>query len=416
MNENSSYEPRHHRRRWIAALLILLLLVDIIFTTFIFLDVRLLKSPETTIQIDLVEVNSEEILLEASVQIHNPNAFTLLIQDLEIMTQTPQGVEVAHMLLEGGELSANEQKEFTTSESIRFAGESPDLLTTTVKGIIGVNVLGFLKKTVPLTVHVITSAEDVLTGIESPVIHVEADFGDLTKDGIQFEGTLDVYNPNSFAMQVEDIFVSMETDTGETVGFVDISGGSIEGKSTAIFTGNGEIRIEALNAEFLIMNVSGGAGATLGGIEKTLQFSAEATITVPRLEDLLSKGSPTEMVIKSDMKPSLRGFISDITLEIVNPNKIGLEFTDIELLIYSVNNDEEELIGSCTIDEAIAGPESETSLSAEIVMSYSKLLFSGRGLRPEWMLLTVRANLSAPGLDQTIWLAISGYSDMHLFI
>ncbi|MCK4416163.1 MAG: hypothetical protein KAU84_03330, partial [Thermoplasmatales archaeon] len=233
---------------------------------------------------------------------------------------------------------------------------------------------------------------------------------------INFTGTTDIYNPNPFDMYVEDFSIEIETETGEIVGNLDVTGGTIPAKSSFNLIGKGRLLIEALNAKTLSVNMSGVAGVKIAGINKSIPFSIDTHLNIPRLEDVLSSDTPTEAIIKSDMKATLRGFISNMTLEINNPNKIGLIARDIVFLIYRTDKDEKKLIGKSTIEKAEVGPENTTDISTQILLPYSKLFFSrGKGFLPDALLVIVRTNITISGLDQHIWIGVSGYQDMHPF-
>ena len=108
-----------------------------------------------------------------------------------------------------------------------------------------------------------------------------------------------------------------------------------------------------------------------------------------------------------------------MTLEMKNPNKIELIARDIVFSIYRVDDKEKILIGDCTVNDTEVGPEHNTSIPAEIFLPLKSLI---RGERfflpkiPDGLLVVVRSNVTISGLDQTMWVAVSGYQDMHMFI
>ena len=382
----------------------------------LFIDIQVMKAPETTIKIDILEINAEEALIKTTLWIENPNSFTLIIKNLEVMTTTTTGNEVARVSMEGGEIAPNGNRTFTSSEHIGFDGQNPELLTSKITGTVGMKFLGIIKKTLPISVNVITSVKDVIEDIAIPICHIQCDFGEITQEGINFTGILDIYNPNSFDMHIEDFSVRIETETGENVGYLDLAGKTLAAKSSINLSGSGRILIEALNAKILTVNVSGGAGVTIAGINKSIAFSTEAKLKIPSLKDILSSDSPTEAIIRTDMKLGRRKFISYMTLELRNPNKIALVARDIVFSVYRVDGEEETLVGDCTVEEAEVGLGDTTNLSAQVDLPFSKLFFSrGNGFLPDGLLVIVRANFTIPGLDQAFLIGVSGYEDLHMF-
>lgn len=416
MITNASTSSKNKRRIAYIILVVALLIINIITSAFIFLDIRLMESPETTIKIDLIEVNSEEAIIHHSIEIYNPNQFELIVEDFEVVTNTVDGHEIARIKINGGYIPSKENRTFSSSDKIKFKDQFDCVLTSKITGTVGLKFFGLIKKTLPLAINVITSAEEVINDIASPIVHIWGDFGEITEEGIDFSGTMDVYNPNPFDMYFEDLEVEIETETGESVGSLDIKGGIIPAKSSINLSGNGRLLIIALNAKTLSLNLNSVAGVKIAGINKSIPFSVNVHLNIPRLEDILSSDTPTDAIIKSDMKATLRGFVSNMTLEINNPNKIGLIARDIVFSIYRVDKDERELIGESTIDESEVGSGNKTFITTEILLPYSKLFISrGKGFRPDALLVIVRANITISGLDSHAWIGVSGYQDMHPF-
>ena len=87
-----------------------------------------MKAPETTIRIDVEELNAEEAKITTTLFVENPNRFDIIIKDLEVVTTTTDGDEVGRILIDGGEISPNANKTFTTSSYIGFNGQTPEEL------------------------------------------------------------------------------------------------------------------------------------------------------------------------------------------------------------------------------------------------------------------------------------------------
>jgi LEA14-like dessication related protein len=397
-------------------LVFILLIINIIVSALLFLDIQIIEMPETTIEIDLIEIDAKELLLQTSIEIYNSNRFEIIVDNFEVVTKTINGDEIARINIDGGSISSNSKKIFESSDAIEFKGQGYSTLASKVTGTVGVNFLGFIKKTLPIAVNIITSLGDVIEDISAPITHISINFGELTQEGIDFTGLIDIYNPNPIEMYIEDFTVEIETETGEIVGNLNVTGGTIPVKSSFILNGYGRIFIEALNAQTLLVNMSSIAGVKIAGINKSIPFSIDTRINIPRLDDILSLDAPTDAIIKSDMKATLRGFTADMTLEVSNPNRIGLIARDVIFSIYRADGDEKELVGRSIIEEAEVGAEDTTEIPTQILLPYSKLFYSrGKGFLPDALLVLIRANITVPGVDTHIWIGVSGYQDMHPF-
>ena len=417
-------EPPISKGKIIFSLIIAtIIIINIVAGALIFLDIRVMKSPEVTIELDLIEINSNEAILQTTLSIENPNQFGLIIKDLEAVTKTNNGAEIMHIVLEGGEIAPNKNKTYTSTDHITFDGEIPETLTTKLTGIVGFRFLGVIKKTLPITVNMITSLGDVVKNIDIPILHIKGDFGEITNEGINFTTEIGIENPNSFDLQIGDISITLKTETGELIEDFAIKGDMIAAKSSTTLNGEGRISIEALNAKTLFVTLSTTAGVIIAGITEFIDFSTGVEIAIPHVEDIFPSDTPTVAFIDADMRLTRQGilnwgFTSYMALELRNPNKIGLIAKDIIFSIYRIDDGEKTLIGDCTVNDTEVGSENTTFIPAQIYLP-RRSLFRGQRIflpeLPDGLLVVVEANVTIPGLDQAFWIGVSGYQDMHLF-
>jgi len=400
----------------VTLLVIALLIINIGATAIIFLDIQLIKSPETTIKIDVVELNPADALIKTSLSIKNPNQFSIIVKNLKIKTLAPDGTEIAHIAVKGGEILSEGIRNFSSDASIRFQNQSPDILTTEISGTIGIGFIGVIKKTMPLKLSVVTSIKDVMEELAAPQLKIKIDIDEITNDGIGATGYIEVTNPNSFDMTTNSLSISVETNEGENIGSLTVATGIIPAKKTVKFDTEGFIEMNGLNAEYLIMKASGEAAILAAGINKAVDLAAEIHIETPKLEDIFSLNIPTDVTIKSNVKASLTGLVSDMTLEVINPNTIAIDAKDITFSFYRVDNDIKTLIGQGIVEQEIIKPENTTTIETQITIPYTKLIGpnGGGGLFPDWIFVQVRANATIEGLNQYFWIGVSGYQDLHI--
>lgn len=423
MQVNFSKSLRSKRKIAISIIIVAILIINMVTCALIFLDIRVIKSPEITIELDLVEINSNEAIIQTTLNIKNPNQFSLIIKDLEIVTKTNADDEILEMKIAGGEISSNKNKTYTSNDAIIFKGEIPKSLNINITGIVGFQFLGIIKKTIPIEMKVITSFGDIIDSIDIPVFSIKGDFGDITNDGISFTADIDIDNPNTFDLYINDIFITMITENGELLEDFEIKGDLIEAKSAITIHVNGIIPIVTLNAETLFINLNTSIGVILAGITKFIDFSTVVEISVPHIEDIFNPNLPTIAFIDADMKLTRKGFLSwgftsYMNLEIRNPNKIGLLAKDVVFSIFKDFEGEQTLIGEYAANETQIGSENSTLIPAQIYLPMNSL-FKGQRIilpqLPDGILVVVEVNLTIPGLEETVWIGVSGYQDMHLF-
>jgi len=416
MNNRSSRLTSDKKVIGIAILIVVMLILNITASVFIFFDIRILEMPDTTIEVNIIEIDPEKAVIQYIIDVFNPSNLELFLEDFKVVANTKDGKEIARIDLEGGNIPSKEKRTYSGSDTIKFKGKQFAVLTSEISGIIGVKLLGIIKKTLPIKINLITSAEEIIDDIKSPIINIWGDFGEITTEKVTLAGEIEVYNPNSIEIYLEDISAEIKTEKGTNVGNLEIKGGKIPAKSTINLYGEGYVLIEALNAETLNINISSTAGVKIAGLSKSIDLTVFTHINIPKIEDIFNQDIPTDASIKSDIRATLGGFVADITLEIKNPNTISIVTKNVTFSMFRIDKDKETLIGECCIQEGEVGPGEVLSLKASIPLPYRKLLFSrGNGFLPDAILIRVRTNLTIPGLDQHVWVGVEGYQDFHPF-
>ena len=402
------------RKKIVKILFLIVTIIYIILGALLFINIQVMEAPEIIIDIEVSEISPEEAVLHTIIEIDNPNNFEIVVKNLEIETTTSEGYEVAHVLIEGGDIPSHEKKTFTKDVIIKFEGHSPELLTSKITGDVGMNVL-FIQKTIPLKIGIVTSIEKLINEFAAPSISVTVEFDEATTDGINLSAIINAYNPNSFEIYIEDLSGEILTDTGKKVGHLDVKGDFLPAKGAMEINGTGGILFEALNAEKLFFNIDGVAGARIAGFEKNLSFNIETRLIVPDLEELLlSKDNPTLLTIKAKSKLTLKGLLVDILLEINNTYNIDLTVRDIICKIYLVNDDVTNLVGENAIDEELIAESGQTGLSScEIIIPFTKIITYYP--TSDWLLVSVTGRFTMKDIDPAIYVEIKGYTDLHFF-
>jgi len=393
-----------------------LIIIYVITGALLYTDIQLMEAPETTIKLDFIEINSNETIVNITIQVANPNSLQLITKDFEVVILSEDGVELGRVTIEGGEVPANENETFTETAKLNFHDESPGTITAEISSTLGAKFLGLIKKTISLEVKIITSLEKIIEDIEAPIIHIFADLSDISQEGVNIGASFDVYNPNSFEIHLKNITVDVETETGEPVGDIDVAGGTIKPRSSSTFNGTGITPIEVLNAETLLIDMNALVGAKISGFNKTISINMDAEIKMPDLRDLLPSENPTDIIVRSDYKITGSGILIDMTLEVTNPNKITLVLKDLIVTFELVKGDQELLIGTANFEDSGVPINSSINLDTQVTLPYTKLFFSEGGiLSADGILIMLRGNVTIPGVGYSIWIGVGEYQDLNFF-
>jgi len=399
-------------KKLIVLILVSATILNIVAGAFIFLDIQIMNVPETNLTIELINITADEAILQTTLRVNNQNSFSIYLQNLTMVTVTDRGDVINNLSIKGGETKAHENKTFTATTSIRFNGSLPDQLTSRITGTFGTMFFGIIKKTFPLKFSMITSLHNIITQFALPQVHLAANFSEITQEGINFTGTIEITNPNPIDIALKNLTANIETETGIQVGTVTLQGKMIPAKTTQQLTGGGWLLLKALDAKTLQMTLTGDIIIFVAGIRKSMNLSVSADLIPPRLERLLSD-LPTEASLTGNYRYSLKeGLHDQITFKIKNPNNITLLATDITVKIYRVDGNKTRQISNGTLPDGIIAQQNTTILQGDMVIPLTKLWPRlGERFVPDQLQVVLRANITIQGFNQTIWIGVIGYQE-----
>jgi LEA14-like dessication related protein len=403
------------KKKIIAISLVVLFLINIVAAAFIFIDIQVLAFPQTTLQVDVIEINTDEIIIHHNLKLYNPNSFEMILRDFRIIAKTTEGEVVANITIDGGSIPSQTHQNYSASDTIVMKGNLSGLLSSTITGIVGFNIFGIITKTIPLEVTILISLKEALQKIAVPDIILRAEFGNITKQGVNLTTAIEVSNKNPFGMFIEEFQAAITTETGNEVGSFTITGAFIPAESTVTITGSGSVILEALNAKKLIIDLHANAGANVAGIDKSLPISAKIEIIIPNLEEMVPPDKPLDLSLDIDLSRTRGGLKGNMTLEVINPTKIPFIAKDLIVMYYGVKNNQKYLVAEGPFGSGELVPESTTYFHGEMVLYYSKLFnFSGKGFLPDKVFAQLHAKISLPNVTIYIPVVIGSYIDLHL--
>lgn len=405
------------KKRVIILILIIAIItiLNVALAAFLYFDIRVIEAPDTTIKVEVIGINSTDVLIKTTVDIRNPNNFDIITKNMGLVTKAPDGENIAEVTLEGGTIGPHKNETFTKTFTLNFKGNNPETLETKLTGTLGIESF-LIQKTLPFSVSIITTMDNIITNLLLPNINVHVDFGEFRQNSINLTTVLEAYNPNFFDINIRNVLVNMTTENDQAVGNLNLNGGVLAAKSSLNLSGNGTVTIEMLNAKTILASMDAEVDATIAGYTKTLPLHIEASVGVPDLKTLLPSKLPTEAILRSDFRVSLRGLVDNITLEVHNPNNIEFVAKDITISVYRIDSNTKKLLGECRIPDSILKAENTTFLGSEFVIPYLKFIPPPGGkFIPDWTEVDVRANVTIKGLNNYFWVGIIASEDLHPF-
>jgi LEA14-like dessication related protein len=394
-----------------------LILINVLVGAFLFLDIQIFKAPVIHADINLIELTPNQILLEARINVTNPNPFDISVENFKVVSTPSDGYEIGQFFIAGGNIPPNTEKTFTGQDELGFSNHDFTLIKNTITVDIGITILGIIKKTIPFEMKVDASLTNITNTIAVPVIHLQATVDDITRDGVQFSGTLDAYNPNSFEIFIENLSLKMQTEKNVDVGIVNLTGGILKPEGSLSIDVKGTLLFKVLDAKQILVNLSGRAGIQAAGIKKSIPFSVDIQFIVPDPGTLLSLNDTFNFILSGDFKLRARGVLCTIEFTIYNPSKIPLDARNLICSIFRFDNNKTRLLGTQNMSPCTVEPKNEVCVSTQIRLPYSTFLFSGaHRILPDWFILTIKGNFSISGVNRSLPFAITGNLSPHLFM
>ncbi len=396
--------------------LLIFLLIIFICTLFIFFPLFQLNSivcPRTEIELTCTNFNSTSASFNTSILMDNQNSFSMELKNICINVTNPDEKVISTITFKKITIPANKETEFYQNVDISFNGTYPSVLKTKASGIFGIQI-GLFQKNIPVTFYINTNLMDVINDVNTPIINSQLQFGTINQNEINVSLSLDVFNPNTFDMEINDLSIQIIDTKDNIYASCNPSDIVILSEKHTIIEETITISLTALNSEVLYLNSSMDVKVAIAGFVKQLPLTISSKIILPDLDTLLSSSFPTDVIIKGDYHTSLNGLIDTITLMVRNPNNIEYSIKDIEVRIYRINNNQRTIIGNGSIDSGIIQPNTITKLTGEVLIPYTKLLIpDGITLLPDWLEVSIRANATIKGLNHYMWVGMIAYQDFH---
>jgi LEA14-like dessication related protein len=396
-------------------LLVILIIINAVIGGVLVFFIQDIREPEIDVDFNLSQITADEMIFTARISILNDNRYDLLIKNLNITGKTPDGNIILHLQFVGGTIAAQQQRIFTSNDSISFAGELSSKIYSSVQGIFGVNFAGIFEKTIPFHINITASFQDLFNNISSPTLSILAEVTEISETGVLFQGKINIENPNSFEMSLDNFTARIETENGDMVGEFSQLQGIITPNGISQFYLNGTLLFKALNAEILTLMVSGNAGVHLMGINKAIPLSAIAQLPIPDINELLFGNESLGITISLDPKIRASGFLITIGLTLYNPSNIPLQANDMLCSIYGLTGENQKMIAQQLMGPSTVESKKQEYLETQILIPYLKLLTAGtQKILPDWFIIRIQGNFSIAGVNQSIPVSLDATINPHL--
>ena len=385
----------------------------------IFLDIQVITAPETTVSLNIVELNQDSLTLNTSINLKNPNPIAMGITDIQIVTKTSNNTLIGTFRLPGGNIEGGSERTFLSEETITLSANSINefkVIIATISANINVEFLGIIEKTIPFTVIMNIAFEKVFDSIATPTIGLSASVDEVNEKGVILSGSLHIFNPNPFSLTIDKLSIIIASSDKTPVGSLKIASGIVPPQESKIFPFIAEGNYTLFNKDILTIEIDAEAGAIIAGLHQTVSFGTQAELEIPDIRELLSLEDVLSVTLTGSFRLSLRGIQTRISLLLDNPSTLPLEIENTILLISRIDDEERSIILQKNMTVCTIGAQNQTSLEVEVTIPYRELLSKvQRKFLPDYLAITILGDATLEGINQSLPLEINGFLDPHLF-
>ena len=386
---------------------ILFIVIMLVFTVFVFYSI---SAPDTKVEIRLMNILSDEMLLNVSVNMENKNVFPLIMKELKAKI-IGDGKKLAEFPLTTGSIPPKSSRNFYGNYRFSFKEKIPEKVTVTINGKVGTKML--IKKLIN-----VGSQIDILLSpiqeISAPSIDLHGKIKEINDDGVVLHYSAFILNPNFYGISGENLFLSIKNESGFEIYNASIGNFYVSSNKTLEISDNITLPWKILNYENIITSLKGKVSIEVGGIKKETNVRSTATIDMPKINEIVKL--PTYKITNTlenfdiiDTSPPTIHVKTNISIEIDNQNSFSIEVQDISISLYAVYYLYEEKIGGGSIPGKIVNANSTTVLSGSFSADIILWQFWPPFPRTEKLHLHIETEVGIKGVEQKIPIQIDFY-------
>jgi hypothetical protein len=404
-------------KKIVTIIILLLFTINIIIGSFFIFTLNAIDIPKINTFIEILDINEDEIIIKAQIDMNNPNFFSFTIDDFSIISKTSDGKELGTIIINGGNIQANTNETFYAEASFTLHNYDFKPIYSNISGLMALNIFGLFEKKIPIKIDVIASLDRLIDTIHPPEIIISAAIDKITEEGIIFNGNITIMNTNNFEIILKEFSSEIANDAGLKLGEISIPNSYVKPKETKDIALSANLSYEALGADTIILGINTKVGACIAGLNKTINVSTKAEIDVPDVKNLLFFNEIMDFSIVGDFNIRFQGIVTTVGLKIYNPTDIPFEAKNLVCSISGLTNNKTVTIAEGPMNPCAISSHKEVCIQTIITMKYQSILTAGIDkLIPDWFVLSVVGDFSIQNTNQSIPISINAYIDPNPFI
>lgn len=402
-----------HKKQWL--LLALLLIIISIISLFTIVTLTGISTPIVTVEIDAIQLTDEQVSLNISMELENQNAYDLEIKDMNIHAVTAQNSIIGTISLPTTNIPAHQTVTVYSEGSFGFNEEPLEKFNSHITGDFGVTFFSIISLSLPLDITIITNPTPVVDTVLLPGISLNADIKDINETGVLLNGSITVDNQNEFSLSLTNTAIDINHNETTVNADIKVTDTVIAPKSTSSIQFSAFVGYETFDIGKLTASLSGDVHISVAGISMTRPFTASAEVNIPDLATFLMDDERIVIALIADFDASITGLNMNVGFRLYNPTKIPLTASDLEIIVYRVDNETRSMIAEDLLESCPLPGKNETCLKTTFkvpLMSFFPIV--GDGI-PDWFLLTIRGDFFIADSNQKIPVQLNGYLNGNFF-
>lgn len=384
----------------------LLIVGNIVFAGLFFFTIYSLESldvPIFDIKIKVLEVTSEDVTLQAIVNVSNTNSYDLFIEDLKVVSYNIKGERLGTIDFPSKIVKSFERTSLISIE--KFSIDSIGTIKNEVFGRFGFSIFSLFKKILPIHFFITTVIPESIQNLSLPMVSSSFSIQDFNDAGIQFTGEINFDNQDNFEISIYNISIHLINGIGQ----ISVENGIIPPKGSLTIPVNGYIGYDIMDEGIENIIIHGLYKIRVAGVSVVIPFNIETKMEMPSLAEIFFNNSSGGITLNGDIKFILKGMLATVELGITNPTSINFYLTNISWIMWRVDGDIKREIGSGTTDNCDILPREDTWIKTDIVIPYKQLLpRMGEHLLPDSFEITFKGLISIKGSNQYLPIFLTG--------
>jgi LEA14-like dessication related protein len=401
------------KKQWLI-LGIFLLCISII-TIVIISTLAGISTPTVTVKIDTVQLSEKNVSLNITMKLDNKNAYALALENLEVEVESSNENIIGKLSFPRKTIPAHQTKNIYAVGIFDFKGEKLDEFKSHIRGDFGIDLFGVFSFSLPVNMTVITDPMLAIDAILLPTISLDADVISVNETGVLMNGTIVIDNANDFSISLSETLIEIEHN--QTILYTDVtlSDTKIKPRSKTAVTFSAFVGYGLFNTGTLTASLSSEINITVVGTSITRPFNAGASIDIPDISSFILNNKRIVVALSADFDVSLTGLNMNVGFRLFNPTKIPLTASELDIMIYRIDNNTNSLIAQDRLRNCPLPAENETCLKTTFKLPVVSFLpIVGDGM-PDWFLLSIIGNFTIANSNQQIPVQLNGYLNANLF-